>query len=131
VISFTSLPLYTLGFFAVCLKHCKILKVCNQSYCHVTGSKYAECVQEEGLRKIFMPDREELGEDWGNPHNEEHHDLYSCQILLRCSNEERCDGRGMWHVGERRKMHTGFWWGNMKGRDRLKDVGIDLGIILR
>ena len=28
-------------------------------------------------------------------------------------------------------MHTGFWWGNLKERDHLKDPGIEGRIILR
>jgi hypothetical protein len=28
-------------------------------------------------------------------------------------------------------MHTGFWWGNLRERDRLKDEGVDGRIILR
>jgi hypothetical protein len=33
-----------------------------------------------------------------------------------------------WHGGE---LHTGFWWGNLKERDHLGDVGTDGRIILR
>jgi hypothetical protein len=28
----------------------------------------------------------------------------------------------MWNVWGRREMHAGFWWGNIKKRDRLHDV---------
>jgi len=32
------------------------------------------------------------------------------------------------HGGE---VHTGFWWGNLRGKDHLKDPGIDGRIILK
>jgi hypothetical protein len=28
-------------------------------------------------------------------------------------------------------MHTGFWWGNLKERDHLEDLGLDRMIILK
>jgi hypothetical protein len=31
----------------------------------------------------------------------------------------------------RGEVHTGFWWGNLKERDRLGDTGVDGRIILR
>jgi len=37
----------------------------------------------------------------------------------------------MWLVWGRREMPTGFWWGNMKKRGHLKDVGVDGVIILK
>jgi hypothetical protein len=30
----------------------------------------------------------------------------------------------------RRKVHTGFWWKTLRGRDHLKDPGLDGRIIL-
>jgi hypothetical protein len=30
-----------------------------------------------------------------------------------------------------RESYTGFWWGNLRGRDHLADPGIDGRIILR
>jgi hypothetical protein len=29
------------------------------------------------------------------------------------------------------EVHTGFWWGNLRERDLLKDPGVDGRIILR
>jgi hypothetical protein len=37
----------------------------------------------------------------------------------------------MWHVCVRRGVHTGFWWGNLRERDRCEDIGIDGRIILK
>jgi hypothetical protein len=37
----------------------------------------------------------------------------------------------MWHVCRTRKVQTGFWWGDPRERDYLKDLGIDGRIILK
>jgi hypothetical protein len=29
------------------------------------------------------------------------------------------------------ELHAGFWWGNLKERDHLEDLGIDRRIILK
>jgi len=31
----------------------------------------------------------------------------------------------------RREAYTGFWWGNLRERDRLENPGVDRRIILR
>jgi len=33
--------------------------------------------------------------------------------------------------GRRGEVHVGFWWGNLKERDHLEDLGIDGTIILK
>ena len=37
----------------------------------------------------------------------------------------------MWHVWGIREVHRQFWWGNLRQRDHLKDVGADERIILK
>jgi len=34
----------------------------------------------------------------------------------------------IWETGE---MHTGSWWGNLRGREHLEDAGVDGRIILK
>jgi hypothetical protein len=37
----------------------------------------------------------------------------------------------MWHIWGRRKMHRGFWRGNIKERNHLEDLGRNRKIILK
>jgi hypothetical protein len=37
----------------------------------------------------------------------------------------------MWHVWETGDVHMGFWWGDLRVRDHLEDIGIDGRIILK
>ena len=41
--------------------------------------------------------------------------------------------RSDWLVARmgRRERYTGFWWQNLRGRDNLRDPGVDERIILR
>jgi hypothetical protein len=41
-------------------------------------------------------------------------------------------GRACSMYGEKYKyMHTGFWWGRVKERDHMQDLGINGGITLK
>jgi hypothetical protein len=35
------------------------------------------------------------------------------------------------HVWGRGEVHKGFWWGNLRGRDHLEDLGVDGRIMLK
>jgi hypothetical protein len=37
----------------------------------------------------------------------------------------------MWYVWETVEMPIGFWWGNLRKRDHLKDLGVDGSVILK
>jgi hypothetical protein len=37
----------------------------------------------------------------------------------------------MWHVWGTGEVHTGFWWGDLRERDHLKELGVDGRIILK
>ena len=37
----------------------------------------------------------------------------------------------MWHVRGTGEMHTGLWWGDLRERDPLEDLGAEGRIILK
>ena len=78
------------------------------------------------LRRIFGPKRNEVTE-WRKLHNEELNDLYSSGDQIE---KKEMSGACSTYGGEE-KVHMGFWWGNLKERDHLKDPGMDVRIILR
>jgi hypothetical protein len=37
----------------------------------------------------------------------------------------------MWHVWGKGEVHTGSWWGSIKGRDHSENLGVGGRIILK
>jgi len=37
----------------------------------------------------------------------------------------------MWHIWETGKVHTGFWWGDLREKNHLEDLGIGGRVILK
>jgi hypothetical protein len=37
----------------------------------------------------------------------------------------------MWHVWETGEVYIGFWWGELRERDNLQELGVDGTIIIK
>ena len=40
-------------------------------------------------------------------------------------NQQEGDGRVMWLLWETEAVHIRFWWGYLRRRDHLEDLGVD------
>jgi len=52
--------------------------------------------------------------------------IWSHKILLG-----RADQQGMWHLWGTGEVHAGFWWGGLRERVHLEDLGVGGRIILK
>jgi hypothetical protein len=82
--------------------------------------------ENEVLRRIFGPKRDEVTGGWRKLHNEELHNLYSSPCIIRMMKWAE-------HVARtgRRGVYIGYRWEKQKERDRWKDQGVGGWIILK
>jgi len=79
-------------------------------------------VYENGvLKRIFWPKRDEVTGKWKMLHNEELSDLYCSPNIARVIKSRMRWAVYVAYVG-RGGVHTGFWWGNLREKDYLKDA---------
>jgi len=83
------------------------------------------------LRRVFGHKGEEITGEWRKIHNDELNYLYSSSNIVRVIKLRRMRWAG--HVAQmgREEVYAGFWWGNLRQRDRLEDPGVNGRIMLR
>jgi hypothetical protein len=62
------------------------------------------------VRRIFLPQRDDVTGEWRKLHNEEHHDLYLSPDSMKQIESRRMRWAVHMHAGERRQKCTGFLW---------------------
>ena len=83
------------------------------------------------LRRIFGPTREEVTGEWRKLHNEELNDLYCSPNIVRVIKSRRMRWAGHVALMEEGRVVYRVWWGNLRVRDHVGDLGVDGRIILR
>ena len=76
-----------------------------------------------------MPRRDEVTREWKRLHDEELHDLCFSPIIVSVIKSRRM--RWDWHAARFGGVegHTGFWWGDLSGKDRLEDLELEGRVI--
>jgi hypothetical protein len=100
------------------------LYMLNETWSLTLTEEHRLRVFENGvLRKIFGSKREEDG-SWRKLHNDELHNLYSSQNIVRVIISRRMRWAG--HVARmgRVEVFTGFWLVGPKARDHWEDLGV-------
>jgi hypothetical protein len=68
------------------------------------------------LRRICGPKRDEVTKSWRKLHNEELHNFYSSQSIIRMIKSRRMRWAGHVELMGRRGMQMGFCWESQKER---------------
>jgi hypothetical protein len=83
------------------------------------------------LRNVFVTKRDEVTGKWRRLHNEGLYNLYSSPNIIRVIKSRRMRQAGhVARMGERGDTHRVFW-GDLRERDHLEDLSVDLKIILK
>jgi hypothetical protein len=97
-----------------CLRH----PGCTQKRMYVTSSARYSCPTSKlKMYQQILVKFPNIKWEKSKFHNEELNNLNSSPNIIRKSNQEEWDGRGMWHVWGREQVHKGFWWVALRERD--------------
>jgi hypothetical protein len=70
--------------------------------------------------KIFGSKRDEITGRWRRLHSGELYDLYCSPNVIRVIKSRGMNCSTIWKRGE---VHRGFWWGDLRERNYLEDLG--------
>jgi hypothetical protein len=82
------------------------------------------------LRRIFGNKRDEVKWEWRNLYNEALNGLYCLPSIVPVIKSRRIRWAGHVACMGRGEAYTGFWWGDLRERDRWGDPGVDGRIML-
>jgi hypothetical protein len=79
------------------------------------------------LKRIFKPKGDEGTGEWRRLLNEKLNDLYCCSPnVIQVIKSKRMGWVGACSTyGGGERLHTGFWWGDLRERNHLEDPGVD------
>jgi hypothetical protein len=83
------------------------------------------------FRGIFGPNRDEVTGEWRRQYNEELDDLSSSPNIIWVIKSRRMRWAGNVARLGKSKVHTGFWWGDLREGEHLGGPGIGGRIILK
>jgi hypothetical protein len=82
-------------------------------------------VLDQGLKEIFVLEREGVAEGWTELYSEELHDLYWALNCAGLWTEREWDRQGKRNSLEKLKINTKFLFEKSKGKGNLGDLGLD------
>jgi hypothetical protein len=82
------------------------------------------------LRGIFVTKRDGVTGEWRKLHTEELNDSNCSPNIVRVLESRRMIRVGHVACMERGEEYTGFWWGNLRERYHLGNLGVDELVIL-
>jgi hypothetical protein len=75
-------------------------------------------------RKVCGSERGEATGDWSRLHNERLHDLFSLPSYYSGAEIKKNEMGGACSTYGEGRRHAGFWWGNLKEKHYLGDLGM-------